>query len=66
MENPKHLFEKLAILRSQQRKLSRMKKGGKNWNKQLIVVQRLYLKVKRCRLDFLQKQSTLLSNNYEM
>ena len=65
VENPKHLFKHLAELRVQQRKLSRMKKGGKNWNKQLIVVQRLHLKVKRCRLDFLQKQSTLLSNNYE-
>jgi putative transposase len=65
VDNPKHLFNKLSELRIQQRKLSRMKKGGSNWNKQLIVVQRLYLKVRRCRLDFLQKQSTLISNNYE-
>lgn len=65
VENPKHLFEKLAELRIQQRKLSRMKKGGSNWKKQVVVVQRLFLKVKRCRLDFLQKQSTLISDRYE-
>ena len=65
VENPKHLFKYLAELRVKQRKLSRMKKGGKNWIKQVNTVQRLHLKVKRCRLDFLQKQSTLLSNNYE-
>lgn len=65
IDNPKHLFAKLSELRVQQRKLSRMKKGGSNWRKQVIVVQRLYLKIKRCRLDFLQKQSTLLSDRYE-
>lgn len=64
IDNPKHLFSKLTELRIQQRKLSRMKKGGNNWKKQVIVVQRLYLKIKRCRLDFLQKQSTILSENY--
>lgn len=64
LENPKHLFKNLSKLRIENRKLSRMKKGGSNWKKQVIVVQRLYLKVKRCRLDFLQKQSTLLSDNY--
>lgn len=65
IDNPKHLFAKLSELRVQQRKLSRMKKGGSNWNKQLVLVQRLHLKVRRCRLDFLQKQSALLANNYE-
>lgn len=63
--NPKHLFAKLSELRVHQRKLSRMKKGGSNWKKQVVVVQSLFLKVKRCRLDFLQKQSTLLSINHE-
>lgn len=65
VENPKHLFKVLKELRIEQRKLSRMKRGGSNWKKQIIVVQRLYLKVKRSRLDFLQKQSTIISNNYE-
>lgn len=65
IDNPKHLFKYLAELRIENRKLSRMKKGGSNWNKQVVVVQRLFLKVKRCRLDFLQKQSTLLSDRYE-
>lgn len=65
IENPKHLFAKLCELRVQQRKLSRMKKGGSNWKKQVNIIQRLHLKVKRCRLDFLQKQSSIISNNYE-
>ena len=65
IDNPKHLFDKLSELRVQQRKLSRMKKGGINWIKQVNVVQKLHLKVKRSRLDFLQKQSTIISNNYE-
>lgn len=64
VDNPKHLFEKLAELRIQQRKLSRMKKGGKNWIKQVNTIQRLHLKVKRCRLDFLQKHSTIIANKY--
>ena len=41
-----------------------MKKGGSNWKKQVKVLQLLYLKIKRSRLDFLQKQSTLIANKY--
>lgn len=65
VSNPKHLFKKLAKLRIQQRKLSRMKKGGANWKKQVNVVQRLHQKVRRTRLDFLHKESTKLSNLYD-
>ena len=64
ISNPKHLFSRLSKLRVQQRKLSRMKRGGSNWKKQVNVVQNLYLKVKRSRLDFLQKKSTIIANNY--
>lgn len=64
VENPKLLFKYLAELRIENRKLSRMKKGGSNWKKQVKVLQLLYLKIKRSRLDFLQKQSTLIANKY--
>lgn len=65
IENPKHLFKKLKELRVQQRKLSRMKKGGSNWKKQVNIIQRLHQKVKRTRLDFLHKESTKISKLYD-
>ena len=64
VENPKHLFNYLKQLRVENRKLSRMKKGGKNFKKQVKVLQRLYLKISRVRKDFLHKQSRSLANNY--
>lgn len=65
VDNPKHLFKKLRELRIQQRKLSRMKKGGSNWKKQVNIIQRLHQKVKRTRLDFLHKESTKIANLYD-
>lgn len=64
VENPRQLQSKLKKLRIQSRKLSRMKKGGKNFSKQVIVLQRLHQKVKTTRLDFLQKESTKLASQY--
>ena len=64
VENPKHLFKRLKELRVQRRKLSRMKKFGSNWNKQVKVIQKLHLKVRRSRMDFLHKESTKLSKEY--
>ena len=64
IDNPKHLFNYLKQLRVENRKLSRMKKGGKNFKKQVKVLQLLHLKVSRVRKDFLHKQSRSLANNY--
>lgn len=64
IENPKHLFNYLKELKIKNRKLSRMKKGGNNWKKQVKVLQLLYQKISRVRKDFLHKQSRYLSNNY--
>ena len=64
VENPRHLFQYLKKLRVENRKLSRMKKGGSNWKKQVKVLQKLYLKISRVRKDFLHKQSRYLANNY--
>ena len=63
-ENPRHMFQYLKELRVENRKLSRMKKGGSNYKKQVKVLQRLYLKISRVRKDFLHKQSRYLANNY--
>lgn len=64
VENPKHLFSYLKQLRIESRKLSRMKKGGKNFKKQVKVLQLLHQKISRVRKDFLHKQSRSLANNY--
>lgn len=64
VENPRHLFQYLKKLRVENRKLSRMKKGGSNYKKQVKVLQRLHLKISRVRKDFLHKQSRYLANNY--
>lgn len=64
INNPKHLFSKLSQLRIENRKLSRMNKGGTNYKKQVVILQRLYQKVKRTRLDFLHKESSKLASQY--
>ena len=64
VDNPKHLFKYLKQLRVENRKLSRMKKGGSNWKKQVGVLKRLYQKISRVRKDFLHKQSRKLANEY--
>lgn len=64
VDNPKHLFKYLKQLRIENRKLSRMRKGGSNWKKQVSVLKILYQKVSRVRKDFLHKQSRKLANEY--
>lgn len=64
VENPKHLFSYLKQLKIENRKLSRMKKGGKNFKKQKKVLAKLYQKITRVRKDFLHKESRKLANNY--
>lgn len=64
VENPKYLFKYLKELRAENRKLSRMKKRGSNYKKQVKVLQKLHLKISRVRKDFLHKQSRYLANNY--
>lgn len=64
VDNPRHLFQHLKQLRIENRKLSRMKKGGNNFKKQVEVLKRLHQKVSRVRKDFLHKQSRKLANEY--
>jgi putative transposase len=64
VDNPKHLFKYLKQLRLENRKLSRMKVRGSNYKKQVIVLQKLYQKIKRIRLDFLHKETTKLASRY--
>ena len=54
--------EKLA---REQRKLSKMQKGGNNRNKQRIIVARVHEKVANQRKDFLHKLSKQITNAYD-
>ena len=64
VENPKNLKKSIRKLRRAQRKLSRKKKGSKNFEKQRVKVATIYEKVSNRRNDFLQKTtSKLISDN---
>ena len=58
--NPKYLEKSLRKLKREQRKLSRMEKGSRNYEKQRMKVARIYEKVRNQRDDFLHKVSTKL------
>jgi putative transposase len=57
IDHPKFHEGSLQKLRIAQRKLSRAKKRGKNWYKQVAVIQKIYQKTRRQRSDFLHKVS---------
>ena len=70
IDNPKYLFNNLSRLRIEKRKLQRrFKKGAKeqskNWQKQRLVVAKLYEKVASQRKDFLHKTSTAIVKQYD-
>lgn len=58
--NPKYLSKHLKKLRREQHRLSRKKKGSKNWEKQRIKVARAYEHITNCRKDFQHKLSRRL------
>jgi len=64
--NPKINEKAEKQLRILNRKLSRTKKGSKNREKIVKQLQKIYLKSKRQRLDFLHKLTTKLGNSYEI
>lgn len=63
VDNPKYLDDKLGKLRIEQRKLARRFRRGanqqsKSYQKQKLIVAKLYEKIRNKRTDFLQKLST--------
>lgn len=69
-ENPKYLHEQLKRLRIEQRKLKRrFKKGAKQqskgYEKQKLVVAKLYEKIANKRKDFLHKTSAAITKQYD-
>lgn len=66
IDNPKYLTKSLLRLAIEQRKLSHMKKGGKNRNKQRIKVARLHRRIRNQRNDFLHKLSSKYINENQV
>lgn len=60
VDNPKVLRQSERKLIREQKKLSRKQKGSKNRNKQRIRVARVHERIANQRMDFLQKQTTML------
>ncbi len=60
IENPKYLEQLESKLCREQRRLSKMKKGSNNWNKQRIKVAKIHERISNKRIDFLQKLTTTL------
>lgn len=62
---PRYYRQSEKKLKKEQRKLSHMKKGSKNREKQRIKVAKLHEKVANQRKDFLHKQSRQITNAYD-
>jgi len=64
IKNPGYFVDYQGKLRMENRSLARKKKGSNNRRKQKIRVQKVYRKIKRCRKDFLHKESIKLINQF--
>ena len=64
-EYPKYYRKWEKKLEREQRKLSHMQRGSRNWEKQRIKVARLYEKVANQKKDFLHKRSREIVNAYD-
>ena len=62
---PKYFRQLQDSLAKEQRKLSNMKLGSNNYNKQKVKVAKVHEKIKNLRLDFLHKLSIELANCYD-
>jgi len=66
IENPRFYERDLERLRVEHQKLSKKKKGSKNWLKQLRRLCKVYEKIERKRDDFLHKLSRFYVDNYDL
>jgi len=64
IENPKYLRESEERLTRLHRELSRKKKGSNNRKKAKLRLSRQYQKIDNQRMDFLHKNTNMLSKNY--
>jgi len=66
IENPRFYEQDFERLRVEHRKLSRKKRGSKNWLKQLRRLCKVYERIERRRDDFLHKLSRFYVDNYDL
>jgi len=66
IENPKFYEKTLKRIRIEQRRLSKKKRGSKNWEKQRIKLAKKYEKLVNQRDDFLHKLSRFYVENYDV
>lgn len=66
VENPRYFRRTEKQLARAQRRLSRMKKGSKNYIKQKVKVAKLYERISNQRKDFLHQESTRLINENQI
>lgn len=66
LANPKYLERSLSKFAKEQKRLSRMKKGSANYEKQRLKVAGIHEQVVNQRNDFLQKASTALINENQV
>ena len=66
IENPRFYEQDFERLRVEHRKLSRKKRGSKNWLKQLRRLCKVYEEIERKRDDFLHKLSRFYVDNYDL
>ena len=62
---PHYYREAQAKLAKEQRKLARMQKGSANYEKQLRKVQKISVKIRNQRKDFINKEALALSRDYD-
>lgn len=63
---PRYYQDSQRKLAREQRKLSRKKRGGANYEKQKVAVAKVHAKIKNQRKDFLHKQSTSIAKMYDL
>lgn len=63
---PRYFRGSEAKLKRESRRLSKMKKGSSNFEKQKVKLAKLHAKIRHQRKDFLHKESRRLSNEYDL
>lgn len=62
----KHYHKLERRIAREQRRLSRMQKGSRNYEKQCVVIARLHAKAKHGRLDFIRQIAVRLARTYDI
>jgi putative transposase len=65
-ENPKHLDDSIALIKTRQRSLSRKKAGSANRQKAKVLLAKAWRKVRNQRLDTAHKVSAVLASGYSV